>query len=151
VERESIHGLVRGAACRILVEQRTMDQEELERHARLALSPAVAPAQAAAWAEGLLRGSALLLLHHDGVWRALDHWLASLSSEAFVEMLPLIRRAFADFGPAERRKMGEKVKSLRSEPGAAVAAKADPTNDVDPARAALVHPVLSAILGVEIR
>jgi hypothetical protein len=150
VERESIHGLVRGGACRLLVEQRIIDAAELERLARLALSPATVPAQAAAWAEGLLRGSALLLLHHDGVWSALDEWLASLGDEAFVEMLPLIRRAFASFGAAERRKMGEKVKHLGR--GSATNAKAEASGDgdLDPARAALVHPVLSQVLGVEL-
>ena len=76
------HGLVRGGVCRLLVEQQTLRQDELERLARIALSPATAPAQAAAWVEGLLRGSALLLLHHDGVWSALDHWLTSLGAEA---------------------------------------------------------------------
>jgi hypothetical protein len=151
LERESVHGLVRGGVCRLLVEQRTIDPAELERLARLALSPAVAPAQAAAWAEGLLRGSALLLLHHDGVWSALDHWLTSLSDEAFVEMLPLVRRAFAGFGAAERRQMGEKVKKLGGG-GEAASAKTRPlADDVDPDRAALVHPVLSLILGVEVR
>ena len=38
-------------------------------------------AQAGAWAEGLLGGSALLLLHHDGVWKALDDWIVSLAPE----------------------------------------------------------------------
>jgi hypothetical protein len=149
--RESIHGLVRGGVCRLLVEQKTVAPEELERLARLALSPATEPAQAAAWAEGLLRGSALLLLHHDGVWSALDHWLASLSDEAFVEMLPLVRRAFAEFSSAERRQMGDKVKRLRAGPDGAPVKVVASADDLDPARAALVNPVLSLILGVEVR
>ncbi|HEY2514241.1 MAG TPA: DUF5682 family protein [Polyangiaceae bacterium] len=149
VARDAIHGLVRGGACRLLVEQRTLEPAELERLARLALSPANPPAQAAAWAEGLLRGSALLLLHHDGVWLALDEWIASLPDEAFVEMLPLVRRAFAEFGPAERRQMAEKVKKLRA--GGGVARAAEPVRaDLDPERAARVYPVLSTILGVEV-
>lgn len=148
--RDAVHGLVRGVTCRLLVEQHTIDADELARRARLALSPAVEPAQAAAWAEGLLRGSALLLLHHDGVWSALDHWLGALGEEAFVEMLPLVRRAFADFGAAERRQMGEKVKKLR---GTAEGPRRTPQaveDEIDPVRAALVHPVLSQILGVEL-
>jgi hypothetical protein len=149
VERDSIHGLVRGGACRLLVEQGRVDATDLERFARLALSPAAPPAQAAAWAEGLLRGSALLLLHHDGVWRALDEWLASLDSDAFVEMLPLVRRAFADFDAAERRQMGERVKRLvHGAPGSAPAEPADEA--LDAARGALVHPVLSHLLGVDV-
>jgi hypothetical protein len=148
--RDAIDGLVRGGVCRLLVEQRTVTPDDLARLARLALSPAVAPAQAAAWAEGLLRGSALLLLHQDGVWSALDHWLTSLSDDAFVEMLPLVRRAFAGFGAAERRQMGDKVKRLRAGTGEPVAKTMADAEDVDPARAALVNPVLSRILGVDV-
>ena len=33
-----------------------------------------------------------------------------------MEMLPLLRRAFADFTGPERRQMGEKVKHLRHQP-----------------------------------
>ncbi len=146
--RDSIHGLVRGTTCRLLVEQRSVEPVELERLARLALSPASAPPQAAAWAKGLLHGSALLLLHNDGVWSALDEWLTSLGDDAFVEMLPLVRRAFASFGAAERRQMGEKVKSLRTG-GPRTESKAAPGH-LDPARAALVYPILSQILGVEL-
>jgi hypothetical protein len=147
--REATHGLVRGGVCRLLVEQKTIGQEELERLARLALSPANPPGQAAAWVEGLLRGSALLLLHHDGVWSALDQWLASLPEDTFVEMLPLVRRAFASFGAGERRQMGDRVKRLGAGGQPAATAQLVP-DDFDPARAALVYPVLSQILGVEI-
>jgi hypothetical protein len=37
---EGCHGLVRGVACRLLVEQQVIDEAELRRRARLALSPA---------------------------------------------------------------------------------------------------------------
>ncbi|WP_394829786.1 DUF5682 family protein [Pendulispora albinea] len=145
--REPIHGLVRGSACRILVERGSVDRNELERLARLALSPVAVPAQAAAWIEGLLRGSALLLLQHDGLWGALDAWLGGLRDEVFVEMLPLVRRGFSAFGPIERRRMGERVRQLRNP---APRAEATCDTDRDAARAALVHPVLSQILGVDL-
>ena len=37
IERDSIHRLVRGRSCRLLLEQKVMDEEELQRLARLAL------------------------------------------------------------------------------------------------------------------
>lgn len=148
VGRDGIHGLVRGGCCRLLLEQQIIGEEELQRLARLALSPASEAAQAAAWVEGLLRGSALLLLHHDGLWEALDEWLSGLADDAFPALLPLVRRAFSSFGPAERRAMGERVKKLGRAGGAKPAASAVDA-DLDPARAALVLPVLSQILGVE--
>jgi hypothetical protein len=149
VDRDSIAGLVRGGCCRLLVEQHVIGEAELQRLARLALSPAVEATQAAAWAEGLLRGRALLLLHHDGLWEALDEWLAGISEDAFPSLVPLVRRAFSSFSPAERRAMGERVKKL-GRPGGAKPASTTADADLDPARAVLVLPVLSQILGVEL-
>jgi hypothetical protein len=150
-DRDAVHGLVRGAACRYLVEQGALDDDALARRARLALSPAQPSADAAAWAEGLLRGSAQLLLHRDGVWSALDAWLASLSAEAFVELLPLVRRAFGGFDASERRAMGDRAKRLRRD-GAAPQAASRGSGDhpLDERRAAQVHAVLSHLIGVEV-
>ena len=149
VERDAIHGLVRGRCCRLLLEQHALSGDDLRRLAGLALSPVNPPAQAAAWVEGVLRGSGLLLLHQDDLWLALDAWLCELSPEIFVAQLPLIRRAFTDFQPAERRAMGEKVKHLRSPDGAAAKAELDGDGlNLDEARAQVVLPVLAHILGV---
>ncbi|MCA9209519.1 MAG: hypothetical protein KDA55_14240, partial [Planctomycetales bacterium] len=82
------HGLLRGWCCRLLLEKQAIDQQQLYRWARLALSPANLPDECAAWATGLLRGSGLLLLHQDGVWQVFDRWLSELGEETFVEMLP---------------------------------------------------------------
>ena len=148
-----IHALLRGACCRLLLEQGRLSDEELYRRARLSLTPAIPPAECAAWATGLLRGSGLLLLHQEGIWLVFDRWLRELSSETFTEMLPLLRRAFSDFSPAERRQMGDKVKHL-AEDGSAVkkSAKASspamvPTLHLERARRPL--PVLAQILGVK--
>src|SRR5262249_37413215 len=125
IDSDGVHGLVRGRCCRLLLEQRVLDEAELRRLAGLTLSPVVPAPQAAAWVEGVLRGSGLLLMHQDGLWSALDAWLADLSVEVFVALLPMLRRAFAGFQPPERRNMAEKVKRLGSarQPGAAIAAK----------------------------
>lgn len=140
------HPLVRGWCCRLLLEAGALDGEELQRLARLALSPAVAAPEAAAWAQGILRGSGLVLLHQTGLWRALDSWLTSLTPETFTTLLPLINRAFSGFEPPERRAMGEKVKDLESEKdGKATAGY----GDLNPERAVLTLPVLAQILGVE--
>jgi len=48
-------------------------------------------ADAAAWLAGLLRGSGLLLLNQDRLWRILDAWLQQLSHEQFQTLLPLLR------------------------------------------------------------
>jgi hypothetical protein len=149
MQREAIHGLVRGSCCRLLLEHEAIDGAELQRIARLALSPVTARLQAAAWIDGLLRGSAFLLLQHDGLWSALDSWLAELDGDAFTAMLPLVRRAFSEFQPPERRAMGEKVKHLHT-PGSNAHTRdvgGEGESTIDHARAALVLPVLHAIIG----
>jgi hypothetical protein len=115
---DSIHGLVRGFSCRLLLEQHAIEEGKLQRLAGLALSPAVPVMQAAAWIEGLLRGSGLALLHHDALWLALDRWLCDVLPETFIELLPVLRRAFAGFQPPERRAMADKVKKINSAGGA---------------------------------
>ncbi len=144
MDLDGAHGLIRGFACRLLVDQGTVEPEDLGRRARLALSPAVPPRDAAAWIEGLLRGSGLLLLHHDALWGALDEWVEALHADAFPELLPLLRRAFSKFHPPERKKMGEKVKHLRRAAGARPAAA---ELEIDRERAGRVLPVLARILG----
>jgi hypothetical protein len=148
VHRDSVHGLVRGSALRLLVELGRVGDEELGTLSHRALSAAVPPSEAAAWLEGLVSGSALLLLHRQELWAALDGWLAGLTREAFVEQLPLVRRAFSGFSPSERRAMGERVKKLSTTPAAGSAGAA--AEELDPERVAKVLPVLSMLLGVRI-
>ena len=146
------HPLLRGWCCRVLLEKGELSADELYRRARLALSVVNPAAESAAWATGLLRGSGLLLLHQEGVWQVFDRWLAELSPETFVETLPLLRRAFADFTGPERRQMGEKVRHLPSMPAGdgSRPAPASPAAHMDLARARRVLPVLAQVLGVPI-
>jgi hypothetical protein len=86
-----------------------------------------------------------LLLHQDGLWRALDRWITCLDPETFAAMLPLLRRAFSGFEPPERRAMGEKVKKLRDTREDAVVPE---LGGVNRRRADRTLPVLAQILGV---
>lgn len=146
----AVHPLLRGWSCRALLEQGQLAQDELDRRARLALSSANPPAESAAWLAGLLRGSGLLLLQQEGLWQVFDRWLAELSAETFVETLPLIRRAFADFTGPERRQMGEKVRQLGTAPqeSGPHPSSASGIERVDLPRARQVLPILAHLLGV---
>jgi hypothetical protein len=145
VERDAVHPLLRGRVCRLALDRGSIVSDQLERLASLALSTAVEPAQAAAWIEGLVAGSGLMLLHQDVVWAVLDRWLSGLGQDVFVQVLPLLRRAFSGFAHAERRQMGAKVARLRAAPSSASSHLAD---DLEAARAALVLPILAHVLGV---
>ncbi|HEY7020865.1 MAG TPA: DUF5682 family protein [Ktedonobacterales bacterium] len=146
VERESIHGLVRGRSARFLLDLGALDEPELQRLARLALSTVTPAPQAGAWVEGVLQGGGLALLHQDGLWQALDGWLSELAPEEFIALLPLLRRSFSGFQPPERRQMGEKVKKLRAPGGQAESGDGD-IAPINRERADLVLPVLAQILG----
>lgn len=147
-EREGVHGLVRGRCCRILFDKHKINGEELQRLASLALSSAVPYAQAATWLEGVLHGSGQLMLAQDGLWKALDQWLCELQPDSFVELLPLLRRAFSDFSGSERRMMGEKARHLHREPGAG--GFGPESAEIDLQRAGRVLPVLAQVLGVKL-
>lgn len=142
---DSLAPPVRGYALRLLFDRKKVGEEELARLAGLMLSAAVPPATAAAWLSGLLRGSGLLLLNQDQLWRILDGWLRALSHEQFQTLLPMVRRAFSDFTQPERRRMNEKVRHLDApKTGGNQAA---PT-EIDVARARRVLPLLRQITGV---
>jgi hypothetical protein len=64
-------------------------------------------------------------------------------------MLPLLRRAFSGFQPAERRAMGEKVKHLGAGVARSTRAAAVDTA-LDEERARRVLPILAHILGVSL-
>ena len=143
---ETLSASIRGYSLRLLFDRQQMDEHELARLAGLALSASVAPLVAAAWLSGLLRGSGLLLLNQDRLWRILDVWLAALSHEQFQTLLPLLRRAFADFSQPERRRMNEKVRHLGN---AAAAPAAAQQQQPDAERARRVLPVLRQIMGAD--
>jgi hypothetical protein len=144
VAQRGVHGLVAGRCCRLLLDQGAIDAEEAARHLRLALSPAAEPAQAAAWIEGLLRGSGLLLLHDVSLWKILDEWVAGLKADVFVELLPLLRRTFSTFSAPERRQMGERARHRAASPAARWV-----DDDFDLERADAVLPLVARLLGVE--
>jgi hypothetical protein len=142
-ERADVHGLVVGRAARLVLDAGLLEPAEAARRLALALSPGADPAQAAAWIEGFLSGSALVLLHDEALLGVVDGWLRDVGDDAFTRALPVLRRTFATFSPPERRQLGERV---RGGVRASAAGLADA--ELDHERAALVLPVLRRILGV---
>lgn len=139
------HGLVRGRCCRLLLDHGSLDTTAFAKQTRQALSAALPPSTVAAWIQGLLRGSGMVLLHQEELWQTMDRWLAELSDEHFIEMLPLLRRAFADFTTPERQAMGQKVRHLSGELSESPVAAADSPLNLERARRVL--PILRTILG----
>ncbi|WP_433295453.1 DUF5682 family protein [Actinoplanes sp. CA-030573] len=141
--RADLHGLLAGRLTRLLLDAGRLDAAEARRRMRLPLTVGTAPAHAAAWVEGFLSGGGLLLVHDAALLDLLDGWLADIPADAFDDVLPLLRRTFGAFDAGERRAIGERVAGKR--------ATADRGGlGFDPARADLVLPTLSVLLGREI-
>jgi len=89
-----------------------------------------------------LRGSGLVLIHHRALFDLLDTWLSSLAEDTFREIVPLLRRAFAEFSPPERRQLMDLAGA-----GPAAPTVSAEVLDFDWARGARVLPVLRELLG----
>jgi hypothetical protein len=134
-----------GYATRLLADYKLLEGDALIRAFYSAMSPAVSPDKAAAWLEGFLKGSGTMLLIDHDLWNLVNNWVSELSEEIFNRVLPLLRRTFANFSPAERRKLGEKVRSGGT--GVTVAPKAEA--GIDEERAKQGIPIVMQLLGIK--
>ncbi len=154
--RTDTHGLIAGRSARILLDGGRLGGDDAAIRLSRSLSTASPPIQAAAFLEGFLAGDAMLLLHDQVLLQLIDGWVAGVADEAFDDVLPLLRRAFSVYQPAERRVIGEAVG--RRDPnrptgagttGASMAGTmAGAEGDIDLDRAAQVEPVLRLLLGL---
>ena len=148
--RDTVPGLLRGRATRLLLDDDQWDAAEAARQLGLALSTASEPADAAGWIEGFLAGGGMLLIHDTRLLGLVDAWLTGIPEAAFPDVLPLLRRTFSGFEPAVRRTVGERV---RAAPGSAANADAAPDRPgfaaaADPARVAAARATAALLLGL---
>ncbi|MBD2095565.1 hypothetical protein H6F90_10390 [Trichocoleus sp. FACHB-591] len=148
-DQRGLHGLLAGRCCRLLLESGAFSAEETAQRLGLALSSTNEPAQSAAWVEGLLQGSGLLLLHNPTLWQVLDEWISTLSTEHFTTVLPLLRRTFSTFSAPERRQMGEQVRQGRSGSSANLTTSTS-SESFDLDRADQVLAIVAQLLGIEL-
>lgn len=146
-DQSGLHGLLAGCCCRLLLDASIFTANDVETRMGLFLSLANEPNQAAAWVEGLLKGSGLALLHDDRLWQVLDNWISHLATDSFDVVLPLLRRTFATFPAPERRQMGERVKRNQS-PQLATGNNSNFSN-LDIARAEAILPAIAQLLGIK--
>ncbi|MGW5333753.1 DUF5682 family protein [Streptomyces bauhiniae] len=152
-QRDTVPGLLRGRAVRLLLDDGVLVAEDVARLMGLALSPGTPPGDAAAWVEGFVGGGGggLLLVHDERLLGLVDAWLTSVPADAFTDVLPLLRRTFSAYEPGVRRTLGELV---RRGPGSGVGAVGHPATssgfapEPDAGRADAVLPVLRLLLGL---
>lgn len=136
--------VIAGYATRLLTDYKLIAGDELVKAFYYAMSSATAPSIAAAWLEGFLKGSAVLLLLENDLWAIINDWVKQLDESVFTQVLPLLRRTFSGFSTAERRKLGEKVKAG----GTTVIIKTEAGFDNERAKKGI--PVVMQLLGYKI-
>ncbi|GAB2480934.1 DUF5682 family protein [Nocardiopsis aegyptia] len=141
--RDTLPGRIAGRITRMLSDGGLLSADELRRRLGLAMSPGTEPADAAAWLEGFLQGSGLILVHDDHLFGLIDTWLLSLPEERFTAVLPLLRRTFGAFDTPERRAIGEAAARIDGSPRPDDSAAERRLVDAD--RAA---PAVSSVLAV---
>ncbi|MGW5616817.1 DUF5682 family protein [Streptomyces sp. NPDC003877] len=153
--RDTVPGVIRGRAVRLLLDDGELAQDEAARLMGLVLSPGTPPADAAAWIEGFVGGGSgggMLLVHDERLLGLVDAWLTGVPAEAFTDVLPLLRRTFSAYEPGVRRTLGELVRrGPAAGGGAAATGSAAPgfAAEFDTARADAVLPVVRLLLGLD--
>lgn len=152
--RDSVPGVIRGRAVRLLLDDGELGQGEAARLMGLVLSPGTPPADAAAWIEGFVGGGAgggMLLVHDERLLGLVDAWLTGVPADAFTDVLPLLRRTFSAYEPGVRRTLGELVRRGPGERGSVAGGGSGVPGfaaDLDTARADAVLPVVRLLLGL---
>ncbi len=139
---DACHALLRGLSCRLLLDAGHIDQAQAAVQLSRNLSAGALPLEAAQWLDGFLNRNAMVLLHDAAVWSLVDAWLAELVDAHFLQVVPLLRRSFANFSQSERRELGARAAhGVKTAPVVAA-------SDGDVVRAALPVPTLRLLLGL---
>ncbi|MGW2682828.1 DUF5682 family protein [Streptomyces sp. NPDC001414] len=154
--RDTVPGVLRGRAVRILLDEGALEPAEAARLMGLVLSPGTPPAAAAAWVEGFVGGGGggMLLVHDERLLGLVDTWLTGVPPDAFTDVLPLLRRTFSAYDAGVRRTIGELVRrgpGRRAEAPGAAGRTPGFAAEADEERAAAVLPVLRLLLGLDDR
>jgi hypothetical protein len=136
---ERAHPVVQGRATRLLHDGGHWDAAAVSRRFARALSVGPAPTEAAAFLDGALAGSGTVLVHDRALLGLVDDWLSALPVDAFDRCLPVLRRTFGAFEPAERHRLGRLLTS---------SVVPEPAAPIDEPRAELALATVRTLLGL---
>lgn len=108
-DRDDLNTRCSGFAMATLLERGKADEELLAREVSRRLSPGVPADLGAGWFEGLASKNRYALIARLSLWRYLDSYLGTLDDKEFRRALVFLRRAFADFTPAEKNDIAENL------------------------------------------
>jgi hypothetical protein len=110
--RADVPGLLAGRLTRTLLDAGDLPADEARKTLARALTHGPTVVERAAFAEGFLSASALLLIHDPEVLAIVDGWMTGLGDDDFLEVLPVLRRAFGGFNRPERTAIAERAAHL---------------------------------------
>jgi len=141
VDYDASNALLSGASLRLLFDAGIWDKDTCASKMNFALSIGGKVNESAAWLAGFLHGSGLVLLHNFQLWQILHQWLAQLDENSFMQVLPLLRRTFANFTPSERQQMGKLAKN-------GIPKFQQSTTNLHTERTQLIVPVIEMLLQI---
>lgn len=104
-ESDTTHPYLSGALSRFLLEEGYWTSEQFVRHLREQLEREDDMQRASSWCSGLLTGAEALLLHQPDLWHTIDAWVNTIPEEAFLSVLPILRRTFAGYSAGSKRQI----------------------------------------------
>ena len=111
-DRDDLNTLCSGFAMAALLERGEANEELLARELSRRLSPSVPADLGAGWFEGLASKNRYALITRLSLWKHLDDYLSALDEPQFRRALVFLRRAFANFTPAEKSDIAENLGEL---------------------------------------
>ncbi len=81
--RDGLHGLIDGRVTRLLLDEGRLGPDEVATRMARSVSIGVPAARAAAWTEGFLSSSGLLLVHDARLLGLVDAWITGLPAGSF--------------------------------------------------------------------
>ena len=143
-----VHPLLAGMATLLLNQADRLSSEQIAHSLSYHSSVGMKPLDMAYWLEGFLRSSSTLLLLEDRLWELVNDWICGITAENFHELLPVLRRTFSEYSPAERRNLGEKARHYDGKRSSTQSVGMS-TEALDHAEAARVLPLLHLFLGLD--
>ncbi len=137
-EQAGSHTMLNALTHRILFERKIYSSEKVSKRMHYQLSSGAQSMEQALWIEGFLYGSAMILIHHFPFWKIVDDWLDEVEENHFMEIVPVLRRTFAEFTPVEKRKLIHYARNGRHE-------KPTEKRSLNQERIRVIMPVLEKI------
>ena len=138
-EHQGSQNLLNAQVHRILFERNIYSSEKIAQRMSYHLSVGSEVIDQALWIEGFLYGSAMILIHHFPFWKIVDDWIDEVEESHFLEIVPVLRRTFSQFSPAEKRKLALYARNGRTE-------KIVENRSFDQQRIRVIMPILKKIL-----